>query len=120
MFLRKLIFYIKSYPRDSRLSPELTALVYKCVQLIETCHTTKVEIDYYNLVISTANSKIIFWNANKYYAWLCSGSINGRHFSGIQPSVEAAFALKECLRKHGYNIHAPEERQKIYILDVKC
>lgn len=112
------MFKVRNYEEDK----QLTNLIYRCIDLIENCPNVRVSIDYYDIVITTNSCEVVLWNANKYYAWLCRGSINGRTFDSISPSLNAMYDFKHTLNKKGYNVHVKKHTYKpsIYINDVNC
>jgi len=106
--------WFKNYPH----SEDLDNLVRKCIWLIENCEGVSVTIDQYKIYITSASTKIELWNANKFYAWLKHGYVNGRHFGNVSASNKVMWDFKECLKKHGHDIYVKE--QEIDISDVKC
>ena len=99
---------------------DLTALIYKCIGLIENCPNVIVKIDQHIIYITTSSSRITLWNENKFYAWLSKGSVNGRLFEDICPSLDALYDFKVFLKKKGYNIYIKNPPIKVRIDDVKC
>lgn len=121
--MRKLLFRMWVLFLNHKIEASLTATVYKAISLIENCPSVKVEITYHNIKIQTSSTTINFWNANKFYAWLQSGDINGVRYRGISPSRSAMFDFKECLKKRGYNIYVPEHTDHIpsnVINQIRC
>jgi hypothetical protein len=118
--MKKLIWCILRVIRDEKTNQDITALVYKAIYIIENCKDVRVSINYYNIKIETKKSVIEFWNANKYYAWLCSGSVNGKGFFGGMPSRSAMYDFKKCLKKHVYNIHQKLPELTINLSEISC
>lgn len=104
------------------VSSNLNVLIYRCIWLLDTCPNVSVEIDYFHIRISTSSTKIELWNANKFYAWLSSGCVNGRSYDKVGASARACYEFKECLKRHGYNIYVkrPDTDDGIRVDDVKC
>lgn len=88
--------------------------------MIENCPHAVVEIDYHYITITTSTSTIKLWNANKFYAWISSGTVNGRGFSGCMPSREVSYEFMVFLKKRGHNIFQKEAQKSISVSDVKC
>jgi len=101
-------------------SKDLTDLVYRCIWLIENCPNVTVEITQYYLIIKTSTSHIQLWNENKFYAWLCRGTVNGRNYDRLSPSLDAMYDFKNYLEEKGYNIYVPQKPDAIDLQDVKC
>lgn len=106
--------------RNDRTDDGLSDLLYRCIDLIENCPSVEVDIKQHYITIKTSSSNIRLWNENKFYAWLSSGSVNGRFFNFIMPSRKSSFDFKECLRRHGYNIYVKDPTTIVTISDVKC
>lgn len=105
-----------------KISQDLNALIYKCIWLLDNCPNVSVKIDHYEIRITTSSTCITLWNANKFYAWLARGSVNGREYTNAGASAKALYDFKECLKKHGYDIYVqdPDEIVNIRIDDIKC
>lgn len=98
--MENLVFRIKgffwglSFHRLYNHSKWLDLLIDKVIYLIDNCEDVNIDIDEYYITIRTSNDVIKFWNENKYYAWLSSGSINGVGFLNISPSKISMYRLK--------------------------
>ena len=98
--MENLVFRIKGFfwgllfHRLYNHSKWLDSLIDKVIYLIDNCEDVNIDIDEYYITIRTSNDVIKFWNENKYYAWLSSGSINGVGFLNISPSKFSMYRLK--------------------------
>lgn len=124
MNIRKIIWCAFHY-RIYKANKDLTALIRKCIWLIENYPNVKVCIFEHDIRIDTSSTSIELWNANKFYGWLSSGHVNGRKFDEIMPSLSAMYDFKECLKKHGHNIYAKDKPKEpptktIDISDISC
>lgn len=101
-------------------SDDLTETIKRIVTLIETCPEVEVKVSYFNINVKTKSQSFELWNANKYYAWLQCGTINGRAYSYLRPSTEAKYLLRKCLLKRGLNLNPPSPIRKLNIPEIKC
>lgn len=101
---------------------QVDELVYRSISLIDNCPNVTVEVDEYYITIKTFSTTIMLWNANKWYAWLSSGYVNGKRYRGMRASNTAMYDLKTCLKKHGFNIYVktPDPEKTIIFNDIKC
>lgn len=110
------LFRTTNYKADESLD----GLIIKCMELINNCPNVKVEIDYHWVTIKTESSTVILWNANKFYGWLDSGSVNGERYIEKSPSASVMYDFKELLISKGYDINPPKPTTGINIIDIKC
>lgn len=106
--------------RNYAESKDLTDLVYKCIWLIENCPNVSVEITQYDLIIKTSTSEIKMWNENKFYGWLHKGTVNGKKYNKLSPSLDAIYDFKNCLEQNGYDIYISEKEDTIDLSNIKC
>lgn len=95
------------------------ALIRKCIELVNTCPDIKVTVGFYYIELQTKTTDIKLWNANKWYAWLNRGSVNGRAFTNSMPKRGTAYDFKKILQTKGYDLF-PSEPHRIRIDDVGC
>lgn len=116
--LEKIIWCIFKVPLY-KVREDSDALIRKCIDLINTCPDIKVTVGFYYIELETKTTHIRLWNANKWYAWLHRGYVNGREFTQSMPKRGTAYDFKRLLETKGYNLF-PSEPHQIRIDDVGC
>ena len=68
--------------------------------------TIDLNDSYYNTIIFNDNTKMKFWNANRWYAWMSQGEIvfsNGKTltWNAVMPSSEVLYKFKKIIVAQG-------------------
>lgn len=86
--------------------------------LIDNCEGVKVEVTYHDIIITTENTDIELWNANKFYGWLSAGAVNGVEWKKVSPSLSAMYDFKVFLERRKINIYHKKVEGVDLSLDV--